>query len=78
MATPTSSSLSNSNSLNNSNNNSSAIDESLYSRQLYVLGREAMSRMAHSDILVWGLDGLGLEVAKNVILAGVKSVSLYE
>ncbi|XP_052753452.1 ubiquitin-like modifier-activating enzyme 1 [Galleria mellonella] len=54
------------------------IDESLYSRQLYVLGHDAMRRMASSDVLVSGLGGLGVEVAKNVILGGVKSVTLHD
>lgn len=54
------------------------IDEGLYSRQLYVLGHDAMRRMAHSDVLISGLDGLGVEVAKNVILGGVKSVTLHD
>lgn len=54
------------------------IDESLYSRQLYVLGHEAMRRMACSDVLISGLGGLGVEVAKNVILGGVKSVTLHD
>lgn len=38
------------------------IDESLYSRQLYVLGHEAMKRMALSHVLVAGLKGLGVEI----------------
>ncbi len=54
------------------------IDESLYSRQLYVMGHEAQRRMAVSSVLIVGLNGLGVEVAKNVILAGVKSVALYD
>lgn len=54
------------------------IDEGLYSRQLYVLGHDAMRRMANSDVLVSGLGGLGVEVAKNVILGGVKSVTLHD
>lgn len=54
------------------------IDESLYSRQLYVLGHDAMRRMARSDVLISGLGGLGVEVAKNVILGGVKSVTLHD
>lgn len=54
------------------------IDESLYSRQLYVLGHEAMRRMAGSDVLVVGMKGLGVEVAKNVVLAGVKSVGVWD
>ncbi|KAH7105673.1 ubiquitin activating enzyme [Auriculariales sp. MPI-PUGE-AT-0066] len=54
------------------------LDEGLYSRQLYVLGHEAMKRMAVSNVLIVGLRGLGVEVAKNIILAGVKSVSIFD
>lgn len=54
------------------------IDESLYSRQLYVLGKEAMQKMATSNVLIIGLGGLGVEIAKNVALAGVKSLALYD
>ncbi|KAI9844203.1 MAG: E1 ubiquitin-activating protein [Thelocarpon superellum] len=54
------------------------IDESLYSRQLYVLGHEAMKRMGASDVLIIGLKGLGVEIAKNIALAGVKSLTLYD
>ena len=56
----------------------SDIDESLYSRQLYVLGHEAMRKMAHSNVLISGMRGLGAEIAKNVILGGVKSVALHD
>ena len=44
------------------------IDESLYSRQLYVLGHDAMRRMASSDILISGLGGLGVEVKLFLML----------
>lgn len=54
------------------------IDEGLYSRQLYVLGHEAMKKMATSNILISGLKGLGVEIAKNVVLGGVKSVTLHD
>jgi ubiquitin-activating enzyme E1 len=54
------------------------IDESLYSRQLYVLGHEAMKRMGSSNVLIAGLRGLGVEIAKNIALAGVKSLTLYD
>lgn len=54
------------------------IDESLYSRQLYVLGHEAMRRMGASNVLIVGLKGLGVEVAKNIALAGVKSLTLHD
>ncbi|RYP58249.1 hypothetical protein DL769_009042 [Monosporascus sp. CRB-8-3] len=56
----------------------SEIDESLYSRQLYVLGHEAMKRMGASNVLIVGLKGLGVEIAKNIALAGVKSLTLYD
>lgn len=58
--------------------NDNTIDESLYSRQLYVLGMEAMKSMNKSNILITGLSGLGVEVAKNIILSGVKSVTLHD
>ncbi|CAE6422306.1 unnamed protein product [Rhizoctonia solani] len=54
------------------------IDEGLYSRQLYVLGHEAMKRMATSNVLIVGVKGLGVEIAKNIVLAGVKSVTLFD
>ena len=56
----------------------SEIDESLYSRQLYVLGHEAMKRMGASNVLIVGLTGLGVEIAKNIALAGVKSLTLHD
>ncbi|KAF8974646.1 ubiquitin activating enzyme [Flammula alnicola] len=55
-----------------------AIDEGLYSRQLYVLGHEAMKKMAASNVLIVGMKGLGIEIAKNIALAGVKSVTIYD
>jgi ubiquitin-activating enzyme E1 len=57
---------------------STEIDESLYSRQLYVLGHEAMKRMIASNVLIVGLKGLGVEIAKNIALAGVKSLTLHD
>lgn len=54
------------------------IDENLHSRQLAVYGREVMKRMAQSSVLITGLNGLGVEIAKNVILAGVKAVTIHD
>lgn len=54
------------------------IDEALYSRQLYVLGHDAMRAMAKSAVLLLGCDGLAVEIAKNVVLAGVRSVAVYD
>ncbi|PKA56184.1 Ubiquitin-activating enzyme E1 1 [Apostasia shenzhenica] len=54
------------------------IDEDLHSRQLAVYGRETMKRLFASNVLVSGLNGLGAEIAKNIVLAGVKSVTLHD
>ncbi|KAJ9469126.1 Ubiquitin-activating enzyme E1 2 [Diplonema papillatum] len=55
-----------------------ALDEDLHSRQMAVYGRESMMKLSQARILVSGLNGLGAEVAKNVILANVKSVTLHD
>lgn len=60
------------------NNVDKNIDESLYSRQLYVLGHDAMRRMQNADILISGVGGLGVEIAKNIILGGIKSLTLHD
>ena len=44
----------------------------------YVLGHEAMRRMGATNVLVSGMRGLGLEIAKNIILGGVKSVTIHD
>ncbi|XP_032746418.1 ubiquitin-like modifier-activating enzyme 1 Y [Rattus rattus] len=61
-----------------SKNKEMDIDESLYSRQLYVLGHEAMKHLQTSSVLISGLQGLGVEIAKNIILGGVKAVTLHD
>ncbi|XP_039269540.2 ubiquitin-like modifier-activating enzyme 6 [Styela clava] len=47
------------------------IDDSLYSRQRYMLGDNAMKRMASANVLLLGCDCLGVEVAKNLVLTGI-------
>lgn len=37
-----------------------------------------MKKMSASNVLVVGLKGLGVEIAKNVALAGVKSITLHD
>ena len=37
-----------------------------------------MRRMQASNVLICGMGGLGVEIAKNVVLAGVKSVTIYD
>jgi ubiquitin-activating enzyme E1 len=54
------------------------VDEGLYSRQLYVMGFEAQRRLGAADVLLYGMNGLGAETAKNIILAGVRRVDLLD
>jgi ubiquitin-activating enzyme E1 len=57
----------------------SAINEALYSRQLYVLGKDAQRRLQQSRVLLCGeMNGLGVEIGKNVALAGVKALTLVD
>ncbi|GAB1603006.1 ubiquitin-like modifier-activating enzyme 6 [Argonauta hians] len=54
------------------------IDDSLYSRQRYVLGDTAMKKMAQTSVLLYGVGGLGIEIAKNIVLAGIKSLTIHD
>nr|GAT53895.1 predicted protein [Mycena chlorophos] len=37
-----------------------------------------MKKMAASNVLIVGMQGLGVEIAKNIVLAGVKSVTIFD
>ena len=54
------------------------IDTNLYSRQIGTFGLETMGKLIKMEVAIIGLRGLGVECAKNLILAGPKSVSLYD
>jgi len=54
------------------------IDTNLYSRQIGTYGIETMGKLIKMNVLIVGLRGLGVETAKNLILAGPKSVTLYD
>lgn len=54
------------------------LDHNLYSRQIGAFGVEAMVKLIKLRVLVIGVNGLGIESAKNLILAGPKAVSLWD
>ena len=54
------------------------IDENLYSRQIFTIGKETMDKIVNLKILIFGLRGLGIETAKNIILSGPKEVSISD
>lgn len=49
-----------------------------YSRQIGTYGNETMKKLSELKVFIIGLKGLGIEVAKNIILSGPKKVSLYD
>ncbi|KAJ8256566.1 hypothetical protein COCON_G00187180 [Conger conger] len=49
-----------------------------YDRQIRLWGLDAQKRLRGSRVLLIGLRGLGAEVAKNLILAGVKGLTLLD
>ena len=55
-----------------------SIDANLYSRQIYVLGKDAMEKISKSTILLSGLDGLGTEIAKCLVLGGIKKLLIHD
>jgi len=57
---------------------SATIDEGLYSRQLYAIGKDAMEKMVKSNVMISHINGLGLEIAKNTILQGCNRVTLHD
>ncbi|KAL6265317.1 SUMO-activating enzyme subunit 1 [Pogonomyrmex barbatus] len=50
----------------------------LYDRQLRLWGLESQKRLRASKVLLIGLDGFGAEIAKNIILSGVNSVTFLD
>ena len=54
------------------------INTNLYSRQIYTYGMDTMRKIINLKILVFGLRGLGVEICKNLILAGPKELAIYD
>ncbi|CAI9787353.1 unnamed protein product [Fraxinus pennsylvanica] len=53
-------------------------ETALYDRQIRVWGADAQRRLSKSHILVSGLKGTVIEFCKNIVLAGVGSVTLID
>ncbi|XP_043916265.1 LOW QUALITY PROTEIN: ubiquitin-like modifier-activating enzyme 6 [Protopterus annectens] len=58
--------------------NNIEIDDALHSHQRYVLGDGAMQKMAKSHIFLSGVGGLRVEIAKNIVLSGVKALTIHD
>lgn len=49
-----------------------------WSRYIGALGIEAVARQAKAKILVVGCGALGIEIAKNIVLSGVKKMVIWD
>ena len=54
------------------------IDTNLYSRQITTFGIDTMSKIQDLRILIVGMRGLGIEIAKNIVLFGIKELKIYD
>ena len=54
------------------------IDTNLYSRQIKTYGIETMLKLQNLKVLIIGMRGTGIEIAKNLILSGVKQIKLFD
>lgn len=54
------------------------MDEDLYSRQIAAYGLNIMNKLTNIKVLIIGLRGLGIEIAKNIILSGFNEVTIYD
>ena len=54
------------------------IDTNLYSRQIGTFGMEMMGKLIKLKVFIHGLRGVGVETAKNLILAGPNTVTLHD
>ena len=54
------------------------LDEQLYSRQIAAFGLGTMNKISKLKILIYGVRGLGIEISKNIILAGPEKVSIFD
>ncbi|ELT93541.1 hypothetical protein CAPTEDRAFT_156595 [Capitella teleta] len=53
-------------------------EAALYDRQIRLWGLDAQRRLRAARVLLIGVGGLGAEVAKNIVLSGIKSLTLLD
>ena len=62
----------------NENEEKAKIMNNLYSRQIGTYGKETMNNLMNLKVLILGMRGNGLEIAKNMVLTGVNLVTIYD
>lgn len=48
-----------------------------WSRYIGAMGLQAVKKQAESSVLLIGLKSLGLETAKNLVLSGLKKLTIF-
>ena len=61
-----------------SNDSEEKIDTNLYLNQIKAFGMETMYKLIKMKILIVGMRGLGVEIAKNIILVGPHEVQIFD
>ena len=49
-----------------------------WSRYIGAMGMDAVAKQANSKVFLMGLNSLGVEIAKNIVLSGVKQLTIYD
>ena len=53
-------------------------EAALYDRQIRLWGVEAQKRLREANVLIAGIDGVGSEIVKNIVLAGINSLTILD
>ena len=64
--------------MKNSQNKAEELASDLYSRQVGLYGFDTMKKIMKLNIFIYGMRGLGIEIAKNIILAGPNKVTIFD
>ena len=49
-----------------------------WSRYIGAMGVDAVVKQSKANVLLSGMNGLGVEIAKNVLLSGVKNFFIHD
>ena len=54
------------------------IDENRQSRSIATFGLENLKKFSNLNVFIYGINGISLEAAKNLILTGIKSLTIFD
>ncbi|KAI1285412.1 SUMO-activating enzyme subunit 1 [Halotydeus destructor] len=53
-------------------------EAALYDRQIRLWGVDAQRKLRACNVVLFGLNGVGSEITKNIVLAGIKSITIVD